>query len=199
MAIDVQWLGAIYDGWEPDPKNEGVSVFLKGYEPRSEQRAQESLHDGRHTGSTIPYRDKIIRFFGALATRTASRLKAYFERYDASIELHLGASKDDSSRGSPVQRRLPHDARLLLSDAGNLPRRDHAVPQRGRLKEWLDGATNRRRKQPNAIRRSFYWVKNGGLGEVFPDRTFCSNASKLLSESVRNMVITWRRRWSRPR
>ncbi len=68
MAIDVQWLGVIYDGWVPDPENEGVSVFLKAYEDRGANNARKKIYMSAVTPDLIDskYRDKISRFFERL-------------------------------------------------------------------------------------------------------------------------------------
>src|SRR5258705_122909 len=84
MAIDVQWLGAIYDGWEPDPKNEGVSVFLKGYENRGANNERKKIYMSAVTPDLIDskYRDKITGFFKRLlADENAGQpiLKRYFQ------------------------------------------------------------------------------------------------------------------------
>ena len=68
MAIDVQWLGAIYDGWQPDAENEGVSVFLKGYETRGANNERKKVYMTAVTPDLIDskYRTKIIAFFERL-------------------------------------------------------------------------------------------------------------------------------------
>src|SRR5882672_5538520 len=33
-AIDAHMWGLVYDGWAPNPEEEGVSVFIRGYEQR---------------------------------------------------------------------------------------------------------------------------------------------------------------------
>src|SRR5882672_3584060 len=65
MAIDVQWLGVIYDGWEPNPTQEGISVFLKGYETRGANNERKKIYMSAVTPDLIDakYRPKIIRFF----------------------------------------------------------------------------------------------------------------------------------------
>src|SRR5258708_1417568 len=87
MAIDVQWLGVSYDGWEPNPSQEGVSVFLKGYERRGANNERKKIYMSAVTPDLIDakYRRKITGFFERyLADANVGRplLKTYFEGYD---------------------------------------------------------------------------------------------------------------------
>jgi hypothetical protein len=179
MAIDVQWLGVIYDGWVPNPEGEGVSVFLKGYENRGANNERKKIYMTAVTPDLIDskYRDKIVQFFGRLlADENAGRplLKKYFESYDDFYwDLHLGASRNEI----PIEaRQFSEGFRTLLGyyyptleihrDAVMLCRKTRPA-----LREWLDERIQRiiDGKQPNADQTFVhYWVKNGGLGDVFP-------------------------------
>ena len=179
MAIDVQWLGVIYDGWVPDPKNEGVSVFLKGYETRGANNERKKIYMSAVTPDLIDskYRDKIVGFFKRyLADENAGQplLKKYFEAYDDFYwDLHVGASKNEI----PLEaRQFSEGFRTVLGyyyptleihrDALMLCRKTRPV-----LRAWLDERLQRiiDGKQPNADQTMvYYWLKNGELGEVFP-------------------------------
>ena len=179
MAIDVQWLGVIYDGWQPNPAQEGISVFLKGYETRGANNERKKIYMSAVTPDLIDakYRGKITGFFERyLADENAGQplLKKYFEGYDDFYwNLHLGASRNEI----PVEaRQFSEGFRTVLGyyyptleihrDALMLCRK-----ARPALKAWLDERLQRiiDGKQPNADQTLvYYWLKNGQLGEVFP-------------------------------
>jgi len=85
-ACPVQWWGMLYEGWVPNPDEEGTTVFLQGYEEsRAEQRAQEDLYDGDDAGSgrhQVP--SKIISFYERLlaeANAGTPLMQHYFDNY----------------------------------------------------------------------------------------------------------------------
>src|SRR5262245_11507751 len=43
-ACPVQWWGMLYDGWVPNPKEEGTTVFLTGYESRGPNNERKKIY-----------------------------------------------------------------------------------------------------------------------------------------------------------
>src|SRR6266849_8980397 len=177
-ACPVQWWGMLYEGWVPNPDEEGTTVFLRGYENRGPNNERKKIYMTATTPDLIDtkYRSKIIRFYERfLADANAGQpmMQQYFDNYyDLYWDLHVGATGNE----------IPTEVRQFSAGFNTVPGfyyptleivRDaymQARNTREALKAWLDVRVQAIKdgKQPNADRTFvYYWLKNGGLGENF--------------------------------
>jgi len=177
-ACPVQWWGMLYEDWVPNPREEGTTVFLTGYENRGPNNERKKIYMTATTPDLIDtkYRAKIQRFYDrflADANAGAPMMRKYFDNYyDLYWDLHVGATGSEipdevrqfSSRFNTVLG-FYYPTEEIVRDAYM-----QARATREALKAWLDGRVQRilDGKQPDADRTFvYYWLKNGGLGENF--------------------------------
>ena len=177
-ACPVQWWGMLYEGWVPNPEEEGTTVFLTGYEHRGPDNARKKIYMTATTPDLIDtkYRAKIRRFYERfLADANAGRpmMTQYFDNYyDLYWDLHVGATGDD------IPAEVRHFSAAFNTVLGfYFPTleivRDAYMQARGTreaLKAWLDTriAAIRSGAQPDADSTFVhYWLANGELGEDF--------------------------------
>ena len=88
--------GLAYEGWQPNAEEEGVSVFIQGYENRGPNNERKRIYASATTPDLIStrYRDKFTRFFEelfAIANTGKPLMKQFYESYfDLYWDLHLG-------------------------------------------------------------------------------------------------------------
>jgi hypothetical protein len=177
-ACPVQWWGMLYEGWMPNPREEGTTVFLTGYENRGPNNERKKIYMSATTPDLIDtkYRAKIQRFYERLlADSNAGKpmMREYFDNYyDLYWNLHVGATGNEIP---PEVRQFSTAFNTVLGfyyptlevvrDAYMQARRTRET-----LKSWLDTRVQmiKDSKQPNADATFvYYWLKNGGLGENF--------------------------------
>jgi hypothetical protein len=177
-ACPVQWWGMLYEGWGPNPDEEGTTVFLQGYENRGPNNERKKIYMTATTPDLIDtkYRGKIQRFYERfLADANAGKpmMNNYFEKYyDLYWDLHVGAT------GSEIPAEVKQFSASFNTVLGfYYPTLEIVLDAymkvrstREALKAWLDVRVQAIKdgKQPNADRTFvYYWLKNGGLGENF--------------------------------
>ncbi|GAA3083186.1 hypothetical protein GCM10010464_54030 [Pseudonocardia yunnanensis] len=177
-AAPPHFWGMLYDGWAPNPEEEGVTVFIQGYD----QRGPDNLRKKIYLSATTPdlyakhYAGKIRSFLVRLLDEANAGMPLmhhyYADYFDLYWDLHLGVTGDA----------IPAEVREI--GAGFTAVLGHWFPTsdivrenilrvrglRPFLKEWID-----RRVQavidgdvPHPERTFvYYWLKNGGGGEHF--------------------------------
>jgi hypothetical protein len=99
-AVAPQFWGLLYDGWAPNPEEEGVSVFMQGYEKRGPNNERKKIYVSAVTPDLIAtkYRPKLVRFYERmLADSNAGKplMGCYFDNYyDLYWDLHVAATGD---------------------------------------------------------------------------------------------------------
>ena len=177
-AAPVSWWGMLYEGWLPNPKEEGTTVFLTAYENRGADNERKKIYMTATTPDLIDtkYRVKIVRFFERLlADRNAGTplMQHYFDNYfDLYWDLHVGATGDEIP--APIKQfSAAFDTVLgfyyptleVVRDAYMVTRQTREA-----LRSWLDGRVQAilDGKTPNADTTFvYYWLKNGLQGETF--------------------------------
>jgi hypothetical protein len=55
----------LYNGWAPNPEEEGTSVFIQGYGKRGPNNERKKIYMSAPTPDlyATKYRDKVLRFF----------------------------------------------------------------------------------------------------------------------------------------
>src|SRR3954466_8393727 len=67
-AVGAHIWGLIYDGWAPDPEEQGVTVFLRGYEQRGPHNERKRIYVSAVTPDLVKtkYQVKLTQFFDKL-------------------------------------------------------------------------------------------------------------------------------------
>ncbi|MEU8003715.1 hypothetical protein AB0B66_21375 [Catellatospora sp. NPDC049111] len=177
-AVPVQLWGMLYEGWTPNPHDEGVSVFFQGYENRGQSNARKRIYMTATTPDLIEtrYRPKIQEFHRRFLSdvNVGKPLMAqYFDNYyDLYWNLHIGATGDQ----------IPAEVRQYSSAfnavIGFWFPTEEVVRQaymqtratRESLREWLDTRVQAiiDDRTPEADSTFVhYWLKNGELGDNF--------------------------------
>jgi cytochrome P450 len=177
-AVSIQLWGLLYDGWTPNPQEEGQSVFFQDYQNRGPNNERKKIYMSATTPDLIhnKYRDKIVHFYQRfLADDRASTpmMQSYFDNYfDLYWDLHVGATGGEI----PIEVRQYSSAFSAVLGFW-FPTLDivqqnymQARNTREALKQWLDVRVQAIAdgKQPDADRTLvYYWLKNAGSGENF--------------------------------
>jgi hypothetical protein len=177
-ACPVQWWGMLYEGWVPNPDEEGTTVFLQGYENRGPNNERKKIYMTATTPDLIDtkYRGKIQRFYERLladANAGQPMMRHYFDNYyDLYWDLHVGATGNEIptevkqfSAAFNTVLGFYYPTLEIVRDAYMQARHTREA-----LKAWLDVRVQAiiDGKQLDADRTFvYYWLKNGGLGEHF--------------------------------
>jgi hypothetical protein len=177
-AVPIQFWGLLYEGWTPNPEEEGYSVFLQGYAKRGPNNERKKIYMSATTPDLIDskYRGKIVHFFERFLAQSHDgkpMMESYFQNYyDLYWDLHVGATGDA----------IPTEVRQYSSGFNAVlgfwyPNLDivlqnylQARKARPLMKEWLDARVQAivDGKVPYADRTLVhYWMKNAGTGENF--------------------------------
>ena len=177
-AVGAHIWGLIYDGWAPDPEEQGVTVFLRGYEQRGPHNERKRIYVSAVTPDlvTTSYRGKLTRFFDTLlAVSNAGKplMSQFYANYlDMYWDLHVGVH----GAAIPAEvRELCTSFNAVFSYAFPTSEVVYENYMRARalrpaLKDWLDTRVQAivDGELPDADRTFvYYWLKNGELGENF--------------------------------
>jgi cytochrome P450 len=177
-AVPSQLWGLLYDGWEPNPEEEGRSVFMQGYEHRGPHNERKKIYVSAVTPDLIvtKYRPKLVRFYEKLfddSNAGKPLMRCYFDNYyDLYWDLHVGAT------GAAIPAEVREFSAAFAAVLGfKFPTSDivresytRARATRQALKTWVDARVQAiiDREQPEADSTFvYYWLKNGGQGEHF--------------------------------
>ena len=177
-AVGAHIWGLIYDGWEPDPEEEGVSVFLRGYDQRGPHNERKRIYVSAVTPDLVEtrYRGKLTQFFDKLmaADNAGKPLMSQFYAsfLDMYWDLHVGV------HGAAIPAEVRDFSTSFNAVFGYaLPTTEvvyenymRARATRPTLKEWVDDRVQAiiDGEIPDADRTLvYYWLKNGELGENF--------------------------------
>jgi len=100
-AIPAQIFGMLYDNWTPNMDEEGVTVFLRGYEKRGPNNERKRIYFSAVTPDLYSpmYSDKIKHFLDYLfddQNEGKPLMQRYYQRlFDMYWDLHLGVRGED--------------------------------------------------------------------------------------------------------
>jgi hypothetical protein len=177
-AAPPHFWGMLYEGWAPNPEEEGVTVFIQGYEKRGPDNQRKKIYLSATTPDlyAASYADKVHRFLARLfeqANGGKPLMHEYYSDYfDLYWDFHLGVS------GEAVPAEVRQIGTSFTAVLGHWYPTSDIVREnimrvrelRPFLKEWID-----RRVQavidgdvpdPEGT-FVYYWLKNGGGGEHF--------------------------------
>ena len=177
-AIPAHIFGMLYENWTANMDEDGVTVFLRGYEKRGPNNERKRIYFSAVTPDLVGpmYSDKIKHFHDYLfeeQNEGKPLMERYYQRYfDLYWDLHLGVTGEDIP--SEV-RRIGSSFIAVLGFWYPTMQVVHDNYMRVRqlrqpLKDWID-----KRVQdiidghvPNPEKTMvYYWIKNGELGDNF--------------------------------
>lgn len=177
-ALPYYFWGLLYDDWEPNQEEDGLSVFIQGYEKRGEDNRRKRIYASALTPDLYRpmYGDKMDQFFDQLFdARNAGKplMRQYLDNYfDLFWNLHLGVK---SGTIPPEVREIGLSFNIVLAYRDPTLGIVHKNYMRVRslrklLKEWID------ERIEDVVRGAvadpektfvYYWIKNGEEGENF--------------------------------
>jgi cytochrome P450 len=177
-ALPYFFWGMLYDNWEPNLEEEGLSVFIQGYENRGDSNHRKRIYYSALTPDLYRpmYGNKIVSFFNQLfspmnANRPVMRqyLDTYFDLY---WDLHLGVKGDDIP---PAVRQIGESFNTVLAYVNPIEDIVHDNYVRVRalrqtLKLWIDERIDdllQGQIQDPQKTFVYYWLKNGESGPDF--------------------------------
>lgn len=177
-ALPYYLWGLLYDNWEPNKEEDGLSVFIQGYKNRGDDNRRKRIYYSALTPDLYRpmYGDKVVKFFDQLFDeKNAGKplMRQYLDNYfDLYWDLHLGVKGDAIP---PEVREIGESFNTVL--AYRDPTMEIVYENymkvralRNFLKEWID------QRVEDVIRRNvadpqktfvYYWIKNGEEGEDF--------------------------------
>jgi cytochrome P450 len=177
-ATAAHLFGMFYEDWAPNPEEEGLSVFIQGYENRGPDNERKKIYMSATTPDlyAAKYAPKVRRFLDhLLADANAGKplmreyLASYFDIY---WDLHVGVTGDAIP---PEVREIGASFTTVL--AYSFPTLDivrdnfmRVRELRQPLKDWIDGRVQAvldgEVADPEAT-FVYYWLKNAGDGTHF--------------------------------
>jgi len=177
-AMPAHLVGMLYDNWELNMEEEGLTVFIQGYQKRGPHNERKRIYYSAVTPDLYGpmYSDKIKRFLDSLFDEQSEGkplMQQYYQRYfDMYWDLHLGVTGDDIP---PEVRQIGQSFVAVVSFRYPILQVVHDNYMRVRqlrqlLKDWIDQRVQELidGHVPNPEKTLvYYWIKNGALGENF--------------------------------
>lgn len=177
-ALPYFFWGMLYDDWEPNLEEDGLSVFIQGYTNRGEDNHRKRIYYSALTPDLYDpmYKNKITAFFdGLFRPENANKplMRQYLDSYfDLYWDLHLGVTGNDIP--SEV-RQLGESFNTVLAYVNPIEDIVHDNYIRVRafrqtLRNWIDekieDLVGRKIPEPQKT-FTYYWLKNGEEGPDF--------------------------------
>ena len=177
-ALPFFFWGMLYDSWGPELEEEGLSVFIQGYENRGEENHRKRLYASALTPDLYRpmYGDKVVGFFEQLLdpkNANSPLMASYYDTYfDLYWDLHLGVRGDDIPEdvrqvGESFNTVLAYVNPILDIVHDNYVR---VRTLRKPLEDWIDARIEDilQGRIPNPEKTFvYYWLKNGEQGPDF--------------------------------
>jgi len=170
--------GMLYDSWKPNLQEDGLSVFIQGYENRGENNRRKKIYYSALTPDLYPpmYQQKVVNFFDRLfepdrAQKPLMRqyLDIYFNLY---WDLHVGVSGADIPLEVRQIGESFNTALAYLSPIKDIVHDNYVRVRalRPLLTDWIDQRVEAvaQGQVANAEKTFvYYWLKNGAQGPDF--------------------------------
>ncbi len=177
-ALPYYLWGLLYDNWEPNQEEDGLSVFIQGYEKRGDYNRRKRIYYSAVTPDLYRpmYGDKVVKFFDQLFDqKNAGKplMRQYLDSYfDLYWDLHLGVKGDAIP---PEVREIGKSFNTVLAYLNPIEEIVHDNYIRVRalrklLKDWIEERVKDvQNKKVEAPEKTFvyYWLKNGEEGDDF--------------------------------
>ncbi|MDJ0601929.1 MAG: hypothetical protein QNJ37_24195 [Crocosphaera sp.] len=170
--------GMLYDNWEPNLEEDGLSVFIQGYANRGEENNRKKIYYSALTPDLYNpmYQNKITSFFdGLFKPENANKpiMAEYYGSYfDLYWDLHLGVTGNDIPQ---EVRELGQSFNTVLAYLNPIEDIVHDNYIRVRafrqtLKDWVDekieDLLSENTPEPEKT-LAYYWLINGEQGDDF--------------------------------
>jgi cytochrome P450 len=177
-AVSPHLWGMLYEGWAPNPEEEGLSVFLQGYEDRGPDNERKKIYMQATTPDlyAAKYGEKVRGFLARVfdaANAGKPLMEQYYAHYfDLYWDLHVGVT------GEAIPAEVRQIGTSFTAVIGHWYPTEEVVHEnfirvrelRPFLKEWIDtrvqAVIDGDIADPEAT-FVHYWLKNGGGGEHF--------------------------------
>lgn len=171
-ALPYFFWGMLYDDWKPNLEEDGLSVFIQGYENRGDNNHRKRIYYSALTPDLYRpmYGDKIVAFFDQLFSQNNANkplMRQYLDTYfDLYWDLHLGVTGNEIP--SEV-RQIGESFNTVLAYVNPIEDIVHDNYVRVRefrsiLKSWIDekieALLNGTIPAPQKT-FVYYWLKNG--------------------------------------
>ena len=171
-ALPYYLWGLLYDNWEPNQEEDGLSVFIQGYEKRGDHNRRKRIYYSAVTPDLYRpmYGDKVVKFFNQLFDqKNAGKplMRQYLDSYfDLYWDLHLGVKGD----AIPAEvREIGESFNTVLAYLNPIEEIVHDNYMKVRalrkfLKDWIEERVNDvKNKKIEAPEKTFvyYWLLNG--------------------------------------
>ncbi len=177
-ALPYYFWGLLYDDWEPNQQEDGLSVFIQGYEKRGDDNRRKRIYASALTPDLYRpmYGDKVTQFFARLFdAKNAGKplMREYLDRYfDLFWDLHLDVKSDAIP---PEVREIGQSFNTVLAYRDptlEIVYKNYMKVRSLRqfLKEWIDQRVEDVIKGAVANPEKtfvYYWIKNGEQKEDF--------------------------------
>lgn len=180
-ALTPHLWGLAYEEWRPNMEEEGLSVFIQGYENRGPENARKRIYVSAITPDLYQpmYAPKIRNFLDRLFdARNAGQpmMRAYYDNYfDLYWDLHLGVRGEAVP---PAARQLGQSFNYVIGlyDPRQPETHEHYMrvrQAREELKTWIDqrlqDVLDGKVERPEAT-FAHYWLTNGAQSQHFRRR-----------------------------
>lgn len=177
-ALPYYLWGLLYDNWKPNLEEDGLSVFIQGYENRGENNHRKRIYYSALTEDLYRpmYGEKVASFFNQLfADQNANKplmrqyLNSYFDLY---WDLHLGVRGEAIPAGVREIGERFNTVLAYLNPTKAIVYENYMKVRalRQPLKDWIDARVeDLAQGKINNPEKTFvyYWLKNGEEGPDF--------------------------------
>ena len=177
-ALPYYLWGLLYENWQPTKEEDGLSVFIQGYENRGADNLRKKIYYSALTPDLYRpmYGEKVVNFFDRLLDQNNTGkplMGQYLDNYfDLYWDLHLGVKGDAVP---PEVREIGQSFNTVL--AYLLPNQKIVYDNymkvrnlRNFLKEWIyEKVTEVEQGNVADSKKTFvyYWIRNGEQGDNF--------------------------------
>lgn len=170
--------GMLYDNWEPNLEEDGLSVFIQGYENRGDNNHRKKIYYSALTPDLYRsmYGDQVVAFFNQLFDQKRAGkplMRQYLDSYfDLYWDLHVGVT----GKAIPTEVRQIGEcfntALAYLNPIKDIVHDNYVRVRalRPLLTKWIDArvedVASGRVKDPEKT-FVYYWLKNGEEGVDF--------------------------------
>jgi cytochrome P450 len=170
--------GMLYDNWGPNLEEDGLSVFIQGYENRGEDNHRKKIYSSALTPDLYRpmYGDKVVGFFDQLFDQRRANqplMRQYLDSYfDLYWDLHVGVTGDDIPTEVRQIGECFNTALAYLNPLKDIVHDNYVRVRALRpfLKDWIEARVEdvARGNIPDPEKTYvYYWLKNGEDGADF--------------------------------
>ncbi|HEY9825322.1 MAG TPA: hypothetical protein V6D19_07735 [Stenomitos sp.] len=177
-ALPYYFWGLLYDDWEPNKEEDGLSVFIQGYENRGDNNLRKRIYASALTPDLYRsmYGDKVVQFFDQLFDAQNAEKPLMHQYLDHYFDLFWNLHLDVKPAAIPAEVReigMSFNTVLAYRDPTQEIVYTNYMKVRSLrqfLKEWIDARVEdviRGRVENPEKTFVYYWIQNGEEKEDF--------------------------------